>query len=340
MSTTSTRMTAGQEPLQKTNSRFTRDGLMHWAKEQYPLYILIVLLIVAGLSTDAFFTPRNLTNLILQVSVIGIVALAQFLIVLTGGIDISVGSVVGLAGVVCTLAFGGVSVPLAILIAVVLGMLVGLLNGYFVAFRKLEPFIVTLGMLSLARGVVYALTEGVPIQPQAEDFRKIATTTILGFPLIGVIWLVLALAVWFVARRTVFGRRVFALGSNPDAAFASGIPVKPTLLAVYVIAGAMVGFAGFLLASRIGVGTPTAGTLYELDSIAAVVIGGASLRGGKGRVLGVVFGTLIFGIITNLLVLLNVSTFLQDAFRGGLILLAVVMTTIHFKSRRKQSINP
>ncbi|MDP9987438.1 ribose transport system permease protein [Arthrobacter oryzae] len=337
MSTTSTRVNAAQDPLQKTTSRFSRDGLVHWAKEQYPLYILIVLLIVAGLSTDAFFTSRNLTNLILQVSVIGIVALAQFLIVLTGGIDISVGSVVGLAGVVCTLAFGGVSVPLAILVAIALGMLVGLLNGYFVAFRKLEPFIVTLGMLSLARGLVYALTEGVPVQPQAEDFRKIATTTVLGFPLIGLIWLALAFAVWFIARRTVFGRRVFALGSNPDAAFASGVPVKPTLLMVYVIAGAMVGFAGFLLASRVGVGTPTAGTLYELDSIAAVVIGGASLRGGKGRVLGVVFGTLIFGIITNLLVLLNVSTFLQDAFRGGLILLAVVMTTIHFKSRRKQT---
>lgn len=339
MSTTSTKMAAAQEPL-RTGNRFTdfnKETLAHWAKEQYPLYILIMLLIVAGLSTDAFFTSRNLTNLVLQVSVIGIVALAQFLIVLTGGIDISVGSVVGLAGVVCTLAFGGISVPLAILIAVALGALVGLLNGYFVAFRGLEPFIVTLGMLSLARGLVYALTEGVPVQPQAEDFRKIATTTVLGFPLIGVLWLVLAAAVWFVVRRTVFGRRIFALGSNADAAYASGVPVKRTLLTVYIIAGMMVGFAGFLLASRVGVGTPTAGTLYELDSIAAVVIGGASLRGGKGRVLGVVFGTLIFGIITNLLVLLNVSTFLQDAFRGGLILLAVVMTTIHFKSRRTKA---
>ncbi|MGN5734759.1 ABC transporter permease [Arthrobacter psychrochitiniphilus] len=334
MTTTATKDVSAKAGRGSTRTR----GLIHWAKGQYPLYILIALLIVAALSTDSFFTARNLTNLILQASVIGIVVLAQFLIVLTGGIDISVGSVVGLAGVMSAMIIGGASVPLAIIVAIAVGVLIGLLNGYFVAFRGLEPFIVTLGMLSLARGLVYTFTEGVPVQPQAENFRAIATATILGFPLIGIIWLVLALAVWFMARRTVFGRRIFAIGSSPEAAYASGVPVKQTLLAVYIIAGAMVGFAGFLLASRVGVGTPTAGTLYELDSIAAVVIGGASLRGGKGSVLGAVFGTLIFGIITNLLVLLNVSTFLQDAFRGGLILVAVVMTTVHFRSRKKKTV--
>ncbi|WP_022885566.1 ABC transporter permease [Glaciibacter superstes] len=308
----------------------------HWAKEQYPLYILIVLLIVAGFATEAFFTPRNLTNLILQVSVIGIVSLAQFLIVLTGGIDISVGSVVGLAGVLAAGLFSGASVPLAILVAILVGAMVGALNGYLIAFRGLEAFIVTLGMLALARGLVYAYTEGVPVIPSAEGFRAMATATVLGFPVIGLIWLGLAVVIAFVVRRTVFGRRIYAVGSNKEAAHASGVPVKSTLLGVYILAGVLTGFAGFLLAARVGAGTPTAGNLYELDAIAAVVIGGASLVGGKGRVLGAVVGTLIFGVITNLLVLLNVSTYLQDAFRGALILVAVVLTTVQF-SRRKRN---
>ena len=305
-----------------------------WAKEQYPLYILLVLLVIAGLSSEAFFTTRNLTNLVLQTSVIGIVTLAQFIIVLTGGIDISVGSVVGLSGVLAAGLFGGANVALAIGVAVVVGTAIGAFNGYLVAFRGLEPFIVTLGMLALARGLVYAYTEGSPVRPEAEDFRSIATATVLGFPVIGLIWLGLAAVIAFMARGTVFGRRIYAVGSSKDAAHASGVPVRSTLVAAYALAGLMVGFAGFLLASRVGAGTPTAGNLYELDSIAAVVIGGAALAGGKGRVLGAVVGTLIFGVITNLLVLLNVSTFLQDAFRGGLILLAVILTTFRLSQRR------
>lgn len=306
-----------------------------WAKDQYPLYILIVLLIVAGVTSEAFFTPRNLANLILQTSVIGIVTLAQFLIVLTGGIDISVGSVVGLAGVLACGLFSGSNVVVAICVAIAVGAAIGAINGYLVAFRGLEPFIVTLGMLALARGLVYAYTEGSPVRPEAENFRAIATSTVAGFPVIGIIWLVLALAVAFITRRTVLGRRIYAVGSSKEAAHASGIPVRTTLLVTYIIAGVLVGFAGFLLASRVGAGTPTAGTLYELDAIAAVVIGGAALSGGRGRVFGAVVGTLIFGVITNLLVLLNVSTFLQDAFRGALILIAITLTTFHFSRRRK-----
>lgn len=328
-------MTDATSRLSATSRKQLLTGFGRWAREQYPLYILIILLIVAGATSEAFFTPRNIANLVLQASVIGIVTLAQFLIVLTGGIDISVGSVVGLSGVVAAGAFGGSNVPLAIVVAVSVGALVGLLNGYLVAFRGLEPFIVTLGMLALARGLVYAYTEGSPIRPEAPDFRGIATATILGFPVIGILWLGLAVIIAFLARRTVFGRRIYAVGSSKEAAHASGIPVKATLLSTYLLAGVLVGFAGFLLASRVGAGTPTAGTLYELDSIAAVVIGGAALSGGKGRVFGAVIGTLIFGVISNLLVLLNVSTFLQDAFRGALILIAVVLTTIHFKRRRK-----
>ncbi|MCW2877354.1 MAG: hypothetical protein JWQ95_1454 [Sphaerisporangium sp.] len=299
-----------------------------WLRQQYPLLILAALLIFASAMSDAFLSTRNLENVVLQMSVVGIVALAQFIVVLSGGIDISVGSVLGLACVLSAGLFGDTSVALAVLAAMVVGAALGAVNGFLVAFRGLEPFIVTLGMLALARGLVYAYTEGIPVRPSDPSFTTVGTATVAGIPLLGVIWIAAAVAVAFVLRRTVFGRRVRAVGSKQQAAHASGVPVRGTLLMVYTLAGLLVGLGGFLLASRVGAATPTAGNLYELDAIAAVVIGGASLRGGRGRVFGVVVGTTIFGVITNLLVLLNVSTFLQDAFRGGLILVAITLATL------------
>ncbi|MEQ3553577.1 ABC transporter permease [Pseudonocardia nematodicida] len=306
-----------------------------WLRQQYALGILLVLLVVASLASDAFLTSRNLENLVLQMSVIGIVALAQLLVVITGGIDISVGSVLGLASVLCVGMFGGTSVVLGLLIALSVGAALGAVNGTLVAFRGLEPFIVTLGMLALARGLVYAYTEGTPVRPADPLYSLPGTLTVAGIPLLGIIWIGIALLLAFVLRNTVFGRRVFAVGSRREAAHASGVPVRSTLVSVYVIAGVLVGLGGFLLASRVGAGTPTAGTLMELDAIAAVVIGGARLAGGQGRVFGTVVGTMIFGVIANLLVLLNVSTFLQDAFRGALILIAVVLATLGTRAARR-----
>ncbi|MFQ1000283.1 ABC transporter permease [Modestobacter sp. SSW1-42] len=302
-----------------------RNKFVAWLMQQYSLGILIVLLVLASVLSDAFLTTNNLNNVIRQVSITGIVVLAQLLVVVTGGIDISVGSVLGLAAVLSAGLFDGRSMLLGILIGVVVGAALGAVNGLLVAYRGLEPFIVTLGMLALARGLVYAYTEGVPVAPSGEDFTIPGIATIAGFPVLGVIWIACVLAVAFLLYRTVFGRRLYAIGSNKNAAFSSGIPVKRTLLAVYALAGLLAGLGGYLLSARLGSGTPTAGQNYELDAIAAVVIGGARLSGGQGRVFGAVVGTLIFGVISNLLVLLNVSTFLQDAFRGALILLAVAL---------------
>jgi ribose/xylose/arabinose/galactoside ABC-type transport system permease subunit len=271
-----------------------------WLRHQYPLLILVALLIFASLTSDAFLTGRNLENLVLQTSVAGIVALAQFIVVISGGIDISVGSVLGLSCVLCAGLFSGTSVLLAVVVALAVGALLGTANGLLIAFRGLEPFIVTLGMLALGRGLVYAYTEGVPVRPAAPGFTAVGTATFAGVPVIGWIWILLAV----------------------------GIPVRTTLVVVYCLAGLLVGLGGFLLASRVGAATPTAGMNFELDAIAAVVIGGTRLRGGQGRVFGAVVGTVIFGVITNLLVLLNVSTFLQDAFRGALILIAVTLATL------------
>jgi ribose transport system permease protein len=337
MATTDTAPTEQQQPGQSRGN-----AVVDWLKRQYALYILIVLLIIASLSSDAFLTQTNITNLLLQMSIIGVVVMAELIVVLTGGIDISVGSALGLAAVLCAGLFGGVSVWLALLVALVVGGMVGTVNGWLVSFRGLEPFIVTLGMLALARGLVYAYGEGIPITPQASaTFAQIGQTTVLGIPVLAIIWIAMVLLVAFLLTRTVWGRRVYAIGSNKDAARSSGIPVRATLWSVYILAGLLVGLGGWMFICRFGSGTALAGNLMELEAIAAVVIGGARLSGGHGTVFGAVVGTIIFQVIANLLSLLNVSTFLQDAFRGALILVAVGLATVDFsRFRRTKSGQP
>jgi ribose transport system permease protein len=333
MTATSTNVTEEQQPDQSRGS-----AVVDWLKAQYALYILIVLLVIASVSSDAFLSKTNITNLLLQMSIIGVVVMAELIVVLTGGIDISVGSALGLAAVLCAGVFSGSSVILALIVAVVIGGVIGVVNGWLVSFRGLEPFIVTLGMLALARGLVYAYGEGIPIQPKAADtFADIGQTTILGVPVLAVIWIAVVLLIGFLLNRTVWGRRVYAIGSNKEAAQSSGIPVRATLWSVYILAGLLVGLGGWMFICRFASGTALAGNLMELEAIAAVVIGGARLSGGHGRVFGAVMGTIIFQVIANLLSLLNVSTFLQDAFRGALILVAVTLATVQITRKRKPS---
>jgi ribose transport system permease protein len=336
MTTTATTPTEEQQPEQSKGN-----AAVEWLKGQYALFILIVLLIIAALSSPAFLTGTNITNLLLQMSIIGVVVMAELIIVLTGGIDISVGSALGLAAVLCAGLFGGISVWLALLVALAVGGIIGLINGWLVSFRGLEPFIVTLGMLALARGLVYAYSEGIPITPEAsETFAQIGQTTVLGIPVLTLIWIAMVVIVAFLLRRTVWGRRVYAIGSNKEAARSSGIPVRGTLWSVYILGGLLVGLGGWMFVCRFGSATALAGNLMELEAIAAVVIGGAALSGGKGTVFGAVVGTIIFQVIANLLSLLNVSTFLQDAFRGALILVAVTLATVQFARKRSPSTQP
>jgi ribose transport system permease protein len=308
-----------------------------WLKSQYALYILVALLLVATITRGSiFWGGTNLTNLLLQMSIIGVVTLAELIVVLTGGIDISVGSALGLAAVIAAGLFGGPSVFLGLVVALIIGAIIGAVNGWLVAFRGLEPFIVTLGMLALARGLVYAYGNGIPINPEAaSSYATFGQTTIIGIPVLAIIWILMVLLVAFLLYRTVWGRRVYAIGSNIEAARSSGIPVKTTLWSVYILAGLLVGLGGWMFLGRFASGTSTAGNLLELEAIAAVVIGGARLSGGYGKVFGAVVGTIIFAVIANLLSLLNVSTFLQDAFRGALILVAVTLATIQFSRKRR-----
>ena len=288
---------------------------------------LIVLLVLFGaltLASNEFLTADNMANLARQVAVFGIIAVGQLLVILTAGIDLSVGSVLGLTGcVTAELLVHGVSIPIAIAAGFGVGIAIGLFNGTLVAFAKMPPFIVTLGMLGIARGVVLVLTDASTVQPLPDAFGNIANGDFLGLP--NLLWIFVAVVVIasFVLRRTVFGRYVYAVGSNPESARLAGVPVTRVLVAVYAISGLLAAVGGVLFTSRLNAGIPTAGTGYELNAIAACVIGGASLFGAKGGAFGAAAGALIVATLNNGGNLLAVNAFYLQIIIGALILAAV-----------------
>jgi ribose transport system permease protein len=288
---------------------------------------LIVLLVLFGSLTmldEQFLTGPNLANLARQVAIFGIIAIGQLLVILTAGIDLSVGSVLGLSGCVAAeMIVSGIPVPLAILGGLLAGAICGLVNGLLVAYANLPPFIVTLGMLGIARGVVLVFTNARTIQPMPESFTGLANGEFLGLPNLLWIFLLVVAVTSFVLRRTTFGRYVYAVGSNPESARLAGVPVRTVLVSVYVISGFLAAVGGILLASRLGSGTPTAGTGYELNAIAACVIGGASLFGAKGGAFGAAAGALIVGTLNNGGNLLEINAFYLTIIIGVLILVAV-----------------
>ena len=288
---------------------------------------LIVLLVLFGaltLASDEFLTGNNLSNLSRQVAIFGIIAVGQLLVILTAGIDLSVGSVLGLAGAICAeLLVRGTGIFVAILAGLGIGVLCGVINGVLVASVNLPPFIATLGMLGIARGVVLVLTDASTVQPLPSAFGDIANGDLLGIPNLLWIFLIVVLVVAFVLRRTVFGRYIYAVGSNPESARLAGVPVKRVLISVYAISGLLAAVGGVLLTSRLNAGVPTAGTGYELNAIAACVIGGASLFGAKGGAFGAAAGALIVATLNNGGNLLAINSFYLQIIIGSLILAAV-----------------
>jgi ribose transport system permease protein len=288
---------------------------------------LIVLLVLFGamtLASNEFLTGNNMANLARQVAIFGIIAVGQLLVILTAGIDLSVGSVLGLSGcVTAQLLVDGTPVIVAILAGVVVGVVLGLVNGSLVAYGKLPPFIVTLGMLGIARGVVLVYTNASTVQPLPASFGNIANGDFLGLPNLLWIFAVIVVIAAFVLRRTVFGRYIYAIGSNPESARLAGVPVTLVLVSVYAIAGLLAAVGGVLFLSRLNAGIPTAGTGYELNAIAACVIGGASLFGAKGGAFGAAAGALIVATLNNGGNLLAVNAFYLQIIIGALILAAV-----------------
>jgi ribose transport system permease protein len=288
---------------------------------------LVVLLVAVGaltLASDEFLTAGNLSNLARQVAIFAIIAVGQLLVILTAGIDLSVGSVLGLSGcVTAQLLVADWPVVVAILVGLLIGAALGLVNGLLVTRLLLPPFIATLGMLGIARGVVLVITDAKTVQGLPEGFQTIANGTLVGIPDLLIIAAVVVAVAWFVLTRTVFGRYVYAVGSNPESARLAGVPVRAVTVSVYVISGLLAGFGGVLLTSRLGAGIPTAGTGFELNAIAACVIGGASLFGAKGSALGAATGALIMGVLNNGGNLLAINAFYLQIAIGALIIVAV-----------------
>lgn len=299
-----------------------------------PFLTLISLFgLLSVLSPDAFLTERNLSTVVRQTAVINIIALGMTLIIITSGIDLSVGAILALSGYAGAWAMTkGAAIPAAMLFGVVIGLVCGLLNGTLITQLRINPFIVTLGMLGVIRGTTLTISKGLPASGLPDDFKFLGAGTLLGAPAVLWVLLVCAVVMHMVLERSRLGRYAFAIGSNPDAAYYAGVPVSFHLVWVYGIAGLLTGIAAMVETSRLMTGQPTAGNGYELQAIAAVVIGGGSLRGGEGSVVGTLIGGFIMGLLSNGSDLLGINPYLQQALIGAAIIVAV--TIDEFRKRR------
>ncbi len=302
-----------------------------------PLVALLLMIIAMMFLSDHFATCDNLFNVLRQVSVNVCISVGMTMVILTGGIDLSVGSILALAGAVaagltrdgisfCAMdLFIGFTFWGGILAVLLIGALLGWINGVMITTFKVPPFIATLGMLTIARGLTMLYTGGFPITGLGKGFEFVGTGWFLGIPMPVWIAIIVVIVFAFIMRHTIFGRHIYAIGGNERASLISGIKVNRVKLIVYTLAGTLAGLAGLLVTSRLDSAQPNAGVSYELDSIAAVVIGGTSLSGGKGSVIGTIIGALIIGVLNNGLVLLGVSPFWQQVIKGIVILAAVII---------------
>lgn len=288
--------------------------------------ILAVICVFASILSDSFLSVANLFNVIKQITVAGIVGCGMTFVILTGGIDLSVGSVVGLAGAIAAgiMASTGNAV-FAVLAALGIGILCGAANGFFVAQCEIPPFIATLGMMTLLRGCVLVYTKGAPISIKVDSYKFIGKGVVAGIPFPVILLLILYLIAHYLLTQTSFGRNVYAFGGNREAARLSGIRVKYTEWMVYVFNGLMSGIAAIVLTARLGSAQSTSGEGIEMDAIAAVILGGTSLSGGSGFVLPTVVGAMIMGIIDNILTLMNVNPHATNIVKGAVVLIAVLV---------------
>jgi ribose transport system permease protein len=301
---------------------------------KWGIYIaLLLLVILMALIAPNFFSIKNGLNIAQAVSINAIVAAGMTVVILTAGIDLSVGSIVAASGVATVLLLnGGVPTAIAALVAILVGAFIGLINGAIIAHLALPAFIVTLGALTYTRGIAYSMHGG-PVQIAGKSgIESIGNGSIGGIPMPVFIMIFVYWFFWFLLERTKFGRHVYAVGGNPQAARLSGINVKKVLMSVYVISGVTAGLAGLMFASRVRSGQVTAGVGYELDAITAVILGGTSLFGGRGRIFGTLVGALLIGVLSNGLVLLGVPIYTQLMIKGAVIILAVAIDTLRSKT--------
>jgi ribose/xylose/arabinose/galactoside ABC-type transport system permease subunit len=305
-----------------------RGRYLQWQRiAEYVIVVAIILeSIVFAIIAPQFFSIPNLINVALSIAITGILAVGMTAVILTGGIDLSVGSVAALAGVVAAILAvnGGAWVILGALAALGIGLAVGLFNGLMIARFRVPPFVTTLAMLTICRGLAFIVTGGRSIGNLPASFGFLGRERLLGVPVPVLLMFVVFACGWFVLRRMTLGRYIYAVGGNREAAYLAGVNTKGVTLLVYVLNGLLVGLAGLVLASRLGAGVPNAGLQYELDVIAAVVVGGTSLMGGRGSVIGTFWGAVFIGILNNGLNLAGIDPYMQKIALGLVILLAVL----------------
>ncbi|GAA4708358.1 ABC transporter permease [Brevibacillus fulvus] len=291
-----------------------------------PLLGLALIVIVLSIVSDNFLTVSNIFNVLRQISINALIAFGMTFVILTGGIDLSVGSILALSSAL-TAGFmaGGMDTYLAVLLGLLGGAVMGAINGLLIAKGKVAPFIATLATMTVFRGLTLVYTEGKPVTGLNDDFGMLGKGFFLDIPM-PVIWMLISFVIlYIILKNTTFGRHVYALGSNEEATNLSGISTSKVKVIVYSISGLFAALSGIILTSRLNSAQPTAGTSYELDAIAAVVLGGTSLSGGKGWIVGTLIGAMIIGVLDNGLNLLNVSSFYQQVVKGAVILIAVLL---------------
>ncbi len=300
--------------------------------------ILVIFVLICGIVSPVFFNLENIINIIRQISVVTIIALGETVLLISGMIDLSAGSVLALAGCVAVVIFLMTgSIILALLAAVGVGALTGAISGAVVTGYNAPPFIVTLAMMTIARGAVLILTRGSPIY-NIGSFTVLGQGHVLGIPVPVLFLIGLLLLTWVLLNGTKFGRYLYAIGGNAEAAIASGVRVKSVKFRAFVLGGAFAGIAGALLMSRIASGMPNVGVNYEFDAITAAIIGGTGLSGGTGTVSGTIAGACIMGVLNNILNLLNVQAYYQQILKGIIIVVAVVIDIKAKSSTKKKRI--
>jgi ribose transport system permease protein len=295
---------------------------------QMPLLSLVVLCVVTALLTERFFSPLNLTNILVQSSIMAVIAMGMTFVVVGGGFDLSVGSTAALSGCVASMVMLEAGIAAGALAGIFAGALVGLANGLVIAYLNVNPFITTLGTMVLVRGIVFLITGGAPVSGETGlpgEFIAFGSGRLLGIHYLVWIPAVLLAVLSFVMHATPYGRRVYATGGGREAAYLSGVAVRGVIASTYIWCGALAGIAGVMLAARLQSGQPTAGEFYELTAIAAVVLGGAALQGGEGTLYNSVIGVFIMMVLGNALNLLNVDSYWQRVAVGAVIIAAAAV---------------
>ena len=289
------------------------------------IVIFLIIFIIAASSSPIFLKTENLRNVLVQIAVFTLLAFGETFIIIMGHIDVSVGMSIALSGCVSAMVMSNTqSLTLAVLAGIGMGMLIGLINGFLITQFKIPAFIATLAMTTVARGAVLIITKGVPVT-NLGNYTVFGQGSILGIPNPILILALFMIISWLLLHKMQFGRHLFAIGGNINAAYAAGVRVKKVVMKAFLYNGVLVGVAGIVFMSRINSGWPAAGLGYEFIAISAVVIGGTSLMGGRGAIVGTLLGSLIIGVITNILNLLNVNAYWQQVARGLIIAIAVIL---------------